>query len=194
MHPMDTLAKLMERIEQHARAEDDIMREGEKRPAKQSKNAAKKATQPEQKSQEKRKEYGLTDYGQGRKENNPPPDPHSFFAINMVFKDPIDMIFFRIKNRSWFRWLADKIPRELKARRETNKRCSYHKDWSQMMENCETYKRFLEEKAAKGLLDEFIEKAPKNRGTAMELDYDQAPRRVIQMIHGLIVLYTCKEV
>lgn len=42
-----------------------------------------------------------------------------------------------------------------------------------MTENCEFYKRFLEEKAAKGLLDEYIEKALGNRGAAMELEYDQ---------------------
>lgn len=44
-----------------------------------------------------------------------------------------------------------------------------------MTENCEFYKRFLEEKAAEGLQDKYIEKALGNQEAAMELEYDQPP-------------------
>lgn len=63
-----------------------------------------------------------------------------------------------------------------------------------MTKNCESYKRFLEEKATEGLLDEYIEKALGNRGAIMELEYDQSPRWVNQMIHSLAPSYTRKEV
>lgn len=69
MYPIDTQAKLMEKIEQHARAEDDILREGDKHPAEQTKGVTKKTARPEQKSYEKKKDYGQKDYGQGKKEN-----------------------------------------------------------------------------------------------------------------------------
>lgn len=133
---------------------------------------------PEQRSYKKKEDYGPKDYSQGKK-NKHVPDLRSFFIVNTIFKDPIYRILFRIKHRPWFRWPADKIPGDFKSRRDTSERCSYHKDWGHMTENCESYKRFLEEKVTEGLLEEFIEKVPNNREAAMELEYDQPPRGVI---------------
>lgn len=44
MYPMDTLAKLMEKIEQHAKAEDNLLQEVDKRPTEQTKGVVKQAT------------------------------------------------------------------------------------------------------------------------------------------------------
>ncbi|XP_058189214.1 uncharacterized protein LOC131306806 [Rhododendron vialii] len=58
MHPVATLARLMERIEQHARMEDDILREDGKLANEQAKGPTKKADKPEPKTYRERKEYG----------------------------------------------------------------------------------------------------------------------------------------
>ncbi|XP_058203076.1 uncharacterized protein LOC131317552 [Rhododendron vialii] len=58
MHLVATLAKLMERIEQHARMEDDILREDGRIIAEQTKASVKKVDKPEPKTYRERKEYG----------------------------------------------------------------------------------------------------------------------------------------
>ncbi|XP_058217328.1 uncharacterized protein LOC131328398 [Rhododendron vialii] len=57
MHPIATLAKLMERIEQHARMEDDILQEDGRVVAEQTKAPVKKVDKPEPKTYRERKEY-----------------------------------------------------------------------------------------------------------------------------------------
>ncbi|XP_058189221.1 uncharacterized protein LOC131306812 [Rhododendron vialii] len=77
MNPVAMLAKLMERIEQHARMEDDILCEDGKIVAEQTKGPTKKVDKPEPKTYRERKKYR-----QAKKEpckERQVPDPKSFF-------------------------------------------------------------------------------------------------------------------
>ncbi|XP_058219663.1 uncharacterized protein LOC131330182 [Rhododendron vialii] len=99
-HSIVTLAKLMERIEQHTRIEDDILREDGK-------------------------------------------------AVTQQPKIPTK------KNQPYFKW-PPSLGGDKDANRATNQHCSYHKDWGHVTEDCEMFKRHLDDLVSRGYLKEFI--------------------------------------
>ena len=206
--PVTTIAQMMERIEKHVRCEDEISRETAKLRAQKPKSPTRRGGNAEQRKDypEQKKEYNRREYGQDshrdyqKREGRPyvPPDPKSFFAVNTMFKDPIYRLLPQIKDEPWFRWPTMRPEGDWKDRKATNERCSYHRDWGHMTENCQDYKRFLEDKVKEGLLDNFIQKSGRQTGKraegAAETAYDKPPRKVVSMIQGMAMPNTKKEV
>ncbi|KAH7862454.1 hypothetical protein Vadar_005027 [Vaccinium darrowii] len=190
MHPVKTVAKLMERIQEHARVEDDILQAG-------GRIVAGQPQLPEKKSVESRvykKDYttGRKDYTQ-QKKDKADPDPKSYFSVMATFNIPIYKMLYRIKNEQWFR-RPPKMTGNPEKRRATNQHCSYHRDWGHMTEDCVEYKKFLDEKVAEGHLKEFLADGKNDAELVEELDYEKGPKGTIHMIHGLVAPYTNNEI
>ncbi|KAH7847010.1 hypothetical protein Vadar_020735 [Vaccinium darrowii] len=190
MHPVKTVAKLMERIQEHARVEDDILQAGGRIVAGQPQLPEKKPVE----SRAYKKEYitGRKDYTQQKKEKADS-DPKSYFSVMATFNIPIYKMLYRIKGEQWFR-RPPKMTGNPEKRRATNQHCSYHRDWGHMTEDCVEYKKFLDEKVAKGHLKEFLADSKNDAELIEELDYEKGPKGTIHMIHGLVAPYTNNEI
>ena len=86
----------------------------------------------------------------------PPPNRLSFQGVNTIFKEPIWQILTKIKRRPYFRW-PPKMLGDPSARNSTS-RCSYHRDFEHLTEDCKVYKSFLEQLVRDGHLEEFIDR------------------------------------
>lgn len=97
-------------------------------------------------------------------------------------------MLYKVRDNSWF-CDPQKMTGNLERRRATNKKCNYHRDWGHMTKDCFEYKKFLDEKAAGGLLDEYVAERKKDQATLVEeVDCLAKPKGLIQMIQGSTTL------
>ena len=80
----------------------------------------------------------------------------AFKGVNTIFVKPIHKIMFEIQDKPFFKW-----PRQMgghPSKRDTNQRCSYHKDYGHRTKNCKTLKQFLEKLIEQGHLANYVKK------------------------------------
>jgi hypothetical protein len=140
--PATTLRKLMDRIEQFIRVEEDGGNTTSKQTAVQPKiMIPKPPTQPNNSAKVPQASSNFV--------------APSFQAFETVFKEPIYKILNKIKDKPYFVWppklLGDPVSRDPKLQ------CSYHRDKGHMTENCHMLKTHLEQLASAGHLDQYID-------------------------------------
>uniref|UniRef100_A0A2N9F3Z9 Uncharacterized protein n=1 Tax=Fagus sylvatica TaxID=28930 RepID=A0A2N9F3Z9_FAGSY len=78
----------------------------------------------------------------------------SFKALSTVFKEPIYRILEKIKAEPFFVW-PPKLPGDPAARNQ-RPMCSYHRERGHLTENCYKFKSFLEQLVSDGHLSEYV--------------------------------------
>uniref|UniRef100_A0A2N9F1K3 Uncharacterized protein n=1 Tax=Fagus sylvatica TaxID=28930 RepID=A0A2N9F1K3_FAGSY len=172
--PPTNLRKLMDRIEQFVRVEEDggntsgTLPEVPVRP-------------PSSRSQVRT--------GQTSKPSQVPTSyaSPSFKAFQTVFKEPIYRILDKIKGEPFFIW-PPKLVDDPTARNH-NLHCFYHRDRGHLTENCHKYKTHLEQLVANDHLSDYVDKnltECKTRGTTTNRSgaSGSVPAGVIQVIHN----------
>ncbi|XP_058202934.1 uncharacterized protein LOC131317395 [Rhododendron vialii] len=121
MHPVATLARLMERIEQHDRMEDDILQEDGKLATEQTKGPAKKADKSEPKIYRERKEHGQAKKNPYKEKLAPDPKSgtvsnplgrircRSSLAIGQA-EEEVKMVSFLKEHVDVFAWIPEEMP------------------------------------------------------------------------------------
>ncbi|KAH7834608.1 hypothetical protein Vadar_017870 [Vaccinium darrowii] len=175
-----SIKELMDRVEKHARIEEDNNRIDVDMVESSPKDNGQKEF--------KKVRNGGAKYGGGASQNQRErSNPRE--AINTLFKEPIYKILPKIRDEPYFAW-PPKMPGD-PTKRNSKWRCSYHKDYGHMTANCRALKQHLEELVTAGHLRDFIDEgAPatvtqpeqRRRGT----NAPDAPRGVIDMIHGIV--------
>ncbi|KAH7845575.1 hypothetical protein Vadar_003655 [Vaccinium darrowii] len=175
-----SIKELMDRVEKHARIEEDNNRTDVDMVESSPKDNGQKEF--------KKVRNGGAKYGGGASQNQRErSNPRE--AINTLFKEPIYKILPKIRDEPYFAW-PPKMPGD-PTKRNSKWRCSYHKDYGHMTANCRALKQHLEELVTTGHLRDFIDEgAPatvtqpeqRRRGTNAQ----DAPRGVIDMIHGIV--------
>jgi hypothetical protein len=172
--PPTNLKKLMDRVEQFVRVEEDggntsaMLPEVPVRP-------------PSSRSQVRT--------GQASKASSVPTNyaSPSFKAFQTVFKEPIYRILDKIKGEPFFVWPPKLVGDP--AARNHNLHCLYHRDRGHLTENCHKYKTHLEQLVADGHLSDYVDSnltEYKARGTTANRSgtSGSAPAGVIQVIHN----------
>jgi hypothetical protein len=141
-HPTTILRKLIDRIEQFIRVEED----GGNTSSKQTVILPKvMSTKPPARSNNSARAPQASS-------NFVAP---SFRAFQMVFKEPIYKIMNKIKGKPYFVWppklLGDPASRDPKLQ------CLYHRDKGHLTENCHMLKTHLEQLASAGHLNQYID-------------------------------------
>ena len=75
-------------------------------------------------------------------------------GVNVAFKEPVHKILERIKNESFFRW-SNKMGGD-PSRRNQNLYCTYHRDKGHTTEQCQVLKDHLGQLVKAGYLKEFV--------------------------------------
>jgi hypothetical protein len=172
--PPINVKKLMDRVEQYVRIEDDggntssVPSEVPVQPL-NSRSQARAGQAPKASS-------GPTDY----------PSP-SFKAFQIVFKEPIYRILDKIKRQPFFVWPPKQIGDPVA--RNQNLYCLYHRDKGHLTENCHKYKTLLEQLVADGHLSDYVNRnltESKPRGTTANRSGTSgtAHAGIIQVIHN----------
>ncbi|XP_028101256.1 uncharacterized protein LOC114300590 [Camellia sinensis] len=110
----------------------------------------------------------------------------SYEAITTVFTEPIYRLLEKIKGEPYFVWPSKMM--EDPARRNQEWRCTYHREKGHKTQNCRDLKRHLEDLVTVGHLQQWIdvEKTRAKQGQPLAPPpEDQAPRLVINVIHGM---------
>ena len=81
--------------------------------------------------------------------------------MNLTFKEPMNKIVDRIKNKSYFRW-SNKMGGD-SSQRNQNLYCTYHRDKGHTTEQCRVLKDHLGQLVRAGYLKEFVVDS-RNRG------------------------------
>ena len=172
--PPTTLKKLMDRVEQFVRVEED----GGNTNAMISKVAVSPPiSRPQARtSQVPKARSAPTSYA-----------PPSYKAFQTVFKEPIHRLLDKIKEKPFFVW-----PSKLIGDPEVwnqNLYCFYHRDKGHLTKNCHKYKAHLEQLVTAGHLSDYVDPNPtgsKARGTTSSRSGTQgpAPAGVIHVIHN----------
>ena len=140
-----------------------------------------RAEQPRREDQRKR-------YGQNKQPTMQTEEERSrsYEAITTVFTEPIYRLLEKIKGEPYFVW-PPKMMGDL-ARCNQEWRCTYHREKGHKTQNCRDLKRHLEDLVTAGHLQQWIdvEKTRAKQGQLpIPLPEDQAPRLVINVIHGM---------
>jgi hypothetical protein len=141
-HPPTNLKKLMDRVEQFVRVEED--------------GGNTNAMLPEVPMQpSSSRSQGRT--GQASKASLVPTNyaPPSFKAFQTVFKEPIHWILEKIKGEPFFVW-PPKLVGDL-ATQNHNLYCFYHRDRGHLTKNCHKYKTHLEQLVTAGHLSDYVD-------------------------------------
>jgi hypothetical protein len=172
--PPTNLRKLMDRIEQFIRVEEDGGNVGTAQPEAPTRP-------PNSKSQVRT--------GQTSKVTSVSTNfvALSFKAFQTVFKKPIYRILDKIKGEPFFIW-PSKLPGDLAARNQ-KLQCSYHHDRCHLTENCHKFKTHLEQLVSDGHLAEYFDPnltKPKGQGMVGNRSGASgiAPTGVIHVIHN----------
>ncbi|XP_028090458.1 uncharacterized protein LOC114290703 [Camellia sinensis] len=180
--PASDLKELRARIEERARVEDDttfiqvsIADEGVKA------SWQHRAEQPRREDQRRR-------YGQNKQPTMQTKEERSRFyeAITTMFTEPIYKLLEKIKAEPCFVWPPKMIGDPIRRNQEW--RCTYHREKGHKMQNCRDLKRHLEDLVTVRHLQQWIdvEKTRAKQGQPpTPLPEDQAPRLVINVIHGM---------
>ena len=182
--PPTNLKKLMDRVEQFVRVEED--------------GGNTSAMLPEVPVQPPSSRFQIRT-GQASKASLVPTNyaSPSFKAFQTVFKEPIYQILDKIKGEPFFVW-PPKLIGDLVARNH-NLHCLYHRDKGHLTENCHKYKTHLEQLVANGHLSDYFDSnltEYKARGTTANRSETSgsALAGVIQVIHNpsyTSILPTC---
>ncbi|KAH7840460.1 hypothetical protein Vadar_017266 [Vaccinium darrowii] len=175
-----SVKELMDRVEKHARIEEDNNRTDVDMVESSPKDNGQKEF--------KKVRNGGAKYGGGASQNQRErSNPRE--AINTLFKEPIYKILPKIRDEPYFAW-PPKMPGD-PTKRNSKWRCSYHKDYGHMTANCRALKQHLEELVIAGHLRDFIDEGVPATATQpeqrrRETNTQNAPRGVIDMIHGIV--------
>ena len=140
-HPPANLGKLMYKIDQFVRIEED----GRKAPMDQT------VAQPKVTIAKPAARSGNTSKNLSAPRNFVAP---TFRAFETVFKEPIYKVMEKIKREPFFVWPPKMIGNP--ALKDGNLYCSYHRERGHMTENCHLLKVHLEKLASAGHLDQYI--------------------------------------
>uniref|UniRef100_A0A2N9GP06 Uncharacterized protein n=1 Tax=Fagus sylvatica TaxID=28930 RepID=A0A2N9GP06_FAGSY len=139
--PPSNMKKLMSRIEQFIRLEED----------KGNSNTAKAETPVRQPNFKSPAQTNKVPRVATVPSNFVAP---SFKALSTVFKEPIYRILEKIKAEPFFVW-PPKLPGDPAARNQ-RPMCSYHRERGHLTENCYKFKSFLEQLVSDGHLSEYV--------------------------------------
>jgi hypothetical protein len=140
-HPPGNLGKLMYKIDQFVRIEED----GRKAPTGQT------VAQPKVTIAKPAARAGITSKNLSAPKNFVAP---TFRAFETVFKEPIYKVMEKIKREPFFVWPPKMVGNP--ALKDGNLYCSYHRERGHMTENCHLLKVHLEKLASAGHLDQYI--------------------------------------
>uniref|UniRef100_A0A2N9F3W1 Uncharacterized protein n=1 Tax=Fagus sylvatica TaxID=28930 RepID=A0A2N9F3W1_FAGSY len=140
-HPPANLGKLMYKIDQFVRIEED----GRKPPMDHT------VAQPKPIIAKPAARSGNTSKNLSAPRNFVAP---TFWAFETVFKEPIYKVMEKIKREPFFVWPPKMIGNP--ALKDGNLYCSYHRERGHMTENCHLLKVHLEKLASAGHLDQYI--------------------------------------
>uniref|UniRef100_A0A2N9G9N1 Retrotransposon gag domain-containing protein n=1 Tax=Fagus sylvatica TaxID=28930 RepID=A0A2N9G9N1_FAGSY len=117
-----------------------------------------------------------------RKPRQPEPvTKESFEAVNTTFKEPIFKILPQIKDKPYFVW-PPKMGGD-PASRESKPYCAYHRKKGHLIENCRTYKGFLEELVRNRHLRQYVDDT-KHRQQRDHAPKPNVPIGIIEVIHS----------
>uniref|UniRef100_A0A2N9GBG3 RNA-directed DNA polymerase n=1 Tax=Fagus sylvatica TaxID=28930 RepID=A0A2N9GBG3_FAGSY len=156
-HPPANLGKLMYKIDQFVRIEED----GRKPPVDQI------VAQPKPTIAKPVARSGNTSKNLSAPRNFVAP---TFRAFETVFKEPIYKVMEKIKREPFFVWPPKMIGNP--ALKDGNLYCSYHRERGHMTENCHLLKVHLEKLASEGYLDQYV-----NRDLSSKKETGPDPRQ-----------------
>ncbi|CAL2259763.1 unnamed protein product [Prunus armeniaca] len=165
--PSQTLAEVFATAERYALWDDDriIAKKASKQVDHPTKQASQKSNKFEQKARDKRRSR--------------PQDGNSETGTFTEFAIPIHQILAQVKDKPWVR--RPSLMKGDPSKRDTSKYCAFHGEHGHYTNNCNAWKRHLEELVREGYCTEFVAKKAIQQIEDRDAAAKEPPQKVIRI-------------